>query len=243
MKAARAAPLVLAALIAGVSWQAALSQTAAVKRNAEGFPAPDRPVADIVSPIWADEAERDRRLETEQVFGLLDIKAGMTVADIGAGSGYYVVRLSPVVGPKGNVLAEDIMPDYLRDLQKRVTDLKLTNVTVVQGTTADPKLPAASVDVAFLIHMYHEIEQPYGLAYNLAKSMKPGGKVAIEDRDARPPNHGTPPDLLKCEMEAVGYRQTGFKTLDGDLGYLAIFTAPAANRLPRPADIVPCKMK
>jgi predicted methyltransferase len=82
--------------------------------SAVAFPNPDRPVADIVSPIWHSEKERDVAGEPRQLVRLLGIKSGMTVADIGAGSGYYVVRLSPIVGPHGRVMAEDVVPEYLR---------------------------------------------------------------------------------------------------------------------------------
>ena len=74
------------------------------------FPKPDRPVANIVSPIWHDEKERDDAGEPTQLVRLLGIKAGMTVADIGAGSGYYIVRLSPIVGPRGRIIAQDVVP-------------------------------------------------------------------------------------------------------------------------------------
>src|ERR1700745_1980109 len=79
---------------------------------AAAFPKPDRPVADIVSPIWHDEKERDAAGEPRQLVRLLGIGSGMTVADIGAGSGYYVVRLSPIVGPRGRIIAEDGSPEY-----------------------------------------------------------------------------------------------------------------------------------
>ena len=80
---------------------------------AVAFPKPDRPVADIVSPIWHDEKERDDADEPGQLVRLLGIKSGMTIADIGAGSGYYVARLSPIVGSNGRVIAEDVVPEYL----------------------------------------------------------------------------------------------------------------------------------
>jgi predicted methyltransferase len=86
---------------------------------AVAFPKSDRPVADIVSPIWHDEKERDDAGEPGQLVRLLGIKSGMTVADIGAGSGYYVVRLSPIVESKGRIIAEDIVPKYLQSLRKR----------------------------------------------------------------------------------------------------------------------------
>jgi predicted methyltransferase len=88
--------------------------------RAVAFPKPDRPVADIVSPIWHSEKERDAAGEPRQLVRLLGIKSGMTVADIGAGSGYYVVRLSPIVGPHGRIIAEDVVPEYLRGLRKPI---------------------------------------------------------------------------------------------------------------------------
>src|SRR5262247_3064371 len=97
------------------------------------FPKPDRPVADIVSPIWHNEKERDAAGEARQLVRLLGIKSGMTVADIGAGSGYYVVRLSPIVGPRGRIIAEDVVPQYLRGLRRRVRDLGLRNVVISLG--------------------------------------------------------------------------------------------------------------
>src|SRR2546423_2873707 len=123
---------------------------------AVAFPKPDRPVANIVSPIWHDEKERDDAGEPSQLVRLLGIKSGMTVADIGAGSGYYVVRLSPIVGSKGRIIAEDIAPKYLHSLRKRVRNLGLQNVVIRLGEPHDPKLPTGSVDIAILVHMYQE---------------------------------------------------------------------------------------
>jgi hypothetical protein len=111
---------------------------------AVAFPNPDRPVANIVSPIWNDEKKRDRAGEPRQLVRLLGIKSGMTVADIGAGSGYYVVRLSPIVGPQGRIIAEDVVPEYLRGLRRRVRDLGLQNVIISLGEPHDPRLPAAA---------------------------------------------------------------------------------------------------
>ena len=108
---------------------------------AVAFPNPERPVADIVSPIWHNEKERDVAGEPRQLVRLLGIKSGMTVADIGAGSGYYVVRLSPIVGRHGRVIAEDVVPEYLRGLRRRVRDLGLQNVAIGLGEPHDPRLP------------------------------------------------------------------------------------------------------
>jgi predicted methyltransferase len=208
---------------------------------AGAFPKPDRPVADIVSPIWHDEKERDDAGEPGQLVRLLGIKSGMTVADIGAGSGYYVVRLSPIVGPNGRVIAEDVVPDYLQSLRKRVRDLGLQNVMINPGEPHDPKLPAASVDVAILVHMYHEIAQPYALLYNLVPALKPGARVGIVDAYGPTSKHGTPPDLLHCELAAVGYRQISLDRLKGSDAYLAIFAPPSVASRTRPEALVACK--
>ena len=206
---------------------------------AAAFPAPYRPVASIISPIWASEDERRSADETGQVFGLLGIKPGMRVADVGAGSGYYTMLLARAVGPQGEVFAQDIKPNYLAALQKRVLKAKLTNVKVGLGEEHDPRLPARALDAAVLIHMYHEIGQPYALLFNLAAAMKPESLVGIVDLDRPTDEHGTPPDLLRCELAAVGYREAGFYQLKGGVGYLAIFKPPM--QAPSPSAIVPCR--
>jgi predicted methyltransferase len=233
--------LLIACAPAGQTADAQAPKADAVRRDASGFPLPYRPVAEIVTDTWSNEADRDKAQETEQVFAAAGVRPGMTVADIGAGSGYYVTRLSRAVGPQGRVYGEDIIPEYLKGLQQRVERMKLANVTTVLGTADDPKLPKAALDVVFLVHMYHEIERPYGLLHRLAGSFKPGGRLAITDADRRPENHGTPPALLKCELAAVGYRQVSVQTLKGDVGYLAIFEPPSPERLPDPRTIIPCR--
>ncbi len=190
---------------------------------ANAFPAPSRPVATIISPMWHDEDERDAAKEVSQLIDGMGIKAGITVADIGAGNGYYTVRLSPLVGENGRILAQDVMPKYLAGLLKRVRDLKLGNVTVGLGEPHDPRLPPQSLDAAIMIHMYHEIAQPFAFMANLKPALKPGAKVGIIDANRRTASHGTPPDLLRCEMEAMNYAQISFKPLKGTEGYLAIF--------------------
>jgi len=203
------------------------------------FPKPSRPVASIISDRWSNEDTREHAGEATSVMQLLDIRPGMAVADIGAGSGYYTVRLSRRVGATGRVLAEDIMPDYLAGLQRRVTTEGLRNVTVALGEAHDPRLPPASVDVALLVHMYHEIDQPFGLLVNLLAALRPGARVAILDAKRPTLQHGTPPDLLQCELRAAGYRQVGFHPLENGATYLAVFTPPAQP--PRPDSIVPCQ--
>jgi SAM-dependent methyltransferase len=208
---------------------------------AVAFPKPDRPVADIVSPIWHDEKERDNAGEPTQLVRLLGIKSGMTVADIGAGSGYYVVRLSPIVGPRGRIIAEDVVPKYLQGLQSRVRDLGLQNVIIGLGEPHDPRLPADSLDIAILVHMYHEIAQPYALLYNLVPALKSGARVGIVDAFKPISEHGTPPSLLRCELAAVGYHEISLDRLTGSDAYLAIFAPPSVASRTRPEAMVACK--
>jgi SAM-dependent methyltransferase len=210
---------------------------------AVAFPKPNRPVADIVSPIWHDEKERDDADEPGQLVRLLGIKSGMTVADIGAGSGYYVARLSPIVGSNGRVIAEDVVPEYLRGLRNRVRDLGLQNVAISLGEPHDPRLPAGSVDIAILVHMYHEIAQPYALLYNLVPALKPDARVGVVDAFGPTSKHGTPPSLLHCELAAVGYREISFERFTGSDAYLAIFAPPSVASRTRPEAIVTCKAR
>jgi SAM-dependent methyltransferase len=205
------------------------------------FPAPGRPVAGIVTDIWHDEPSRDRAGEAERVMNLLGVKAGLDVADIGAGSGYYTVRLARRVGPTGHVFAEDVVPEYLERLARRVASEDLAgSVTVVRGDPHDPRLSPGSVDLALLVHMYHEVQQPYGLLWNLRPALRPGAHVGVIDARKQTEVHGTPPDLLRCELAAVGYRQTAFYNLQ-ESTYLAVFTPPSPGSGPAsPAAIRPC---
>jgi predicted methyltransferase len=207
------------------------------------FPKPDRPVAEIVSSVWNHPARRDEADETGQLVRALGIKAGMTIGDIGAGAGYHTTRLSPVVGPTGRIIAQDIQPDYLRDLARTVRGKGLSNVTLAVGEPHDPRLAPASLDLALMSHMYHEIEQPYAFLYNLVPALKPGARVAITDLDRATNQHGTPRELLRCELAAIGYRQLSVQTLQGDIGYLAVFAPPSDAERPQPQEIKPCRSR
>lgn len=202
------------------------------------FPAPARAVSSIVSASWSDEASREDDREAATVLRLAGVRAGMAVADVGAGEGYYTLRLSPAVGARGQVFAEDIVPAYTARLARRVREARLGNVRIVPGAPDDARLPPASIDRAFLIHMYHEIAQPYALMWRLHASLKPGGMVAIVDANRGTGDHGTPPKLLACEMASVGYRETSFTPDIGAGGYLALFV-PVAR--PEVAAIKPCR--
>jgi len=198
----------------------------AAAQDTAAYPRPDRPVARIVAPSWTGEATRDDAGEFARVAELLGIRRGMRVADIGAGSGYYVARLAPLVGPEGRVYANDIVPRYLAQLRERVTRERLGNVSVIEGTPGDPKLPAASVQVALMIHMYHEIEDPFGLLARLVPAMADDGLLGILDMEFPTAQHGTPPPLLRCELAAAGWTFVALHET-GASEYVATFAPPA----------------
>jgi ubiquinone/menaquinone biosynthesis C-methylase UbiE len=202
------------------------------------FPKAARPVAPIVSSRWSDEESRDRLKEADQVMDLAGIRPGMTVADIGAGEGYYTIRLSSRVGEKGRVLAQDIVPDVRDALAARVTRERLDNVSVKLGKPDKPGLPPNSFDRILLIHMYHEISDPYAFLWHLRPALARGGQVIVVDGDRPTENHGTPSQLLQCEFAAVGYRMASFQRTAFAGGYFVAFEAIGDR--PAPANIRAC---
>src|SRR3954469_8175475 len=157
------------------------------------FPAAHRDVAPTVSDTFSTEDARDRVGEAEQVMELAGVKPGMSVADVGAGEGYYTVRLARVVGARGRVLAEDIVPQVRDALSERVQREQLDNVAVKLGTPDDPMLPAQSFDRVFLVHMYHEVQSPYAFLWHAREGLKPGGELVLVDANRPVKQHGTPP--------------------------------------------------
>ena len=203
------------------------------------FPKPDRPVSGLGSNQFSTEDARDQRGEAESVMRLAVIRPGMAVADIGAGEGYYTIRLAEKVGAKGRVLAEDIDRPVLDRLGDRVVRERLDNVSIKLGTPDDPSLPADSFDRIFMVHMYHEIQEPYAFLWNLWPSLKPGGQVVVVDVDRATDQHGIPPLLLSCELEATGFRLVSFKDAPELQGYYAQFER--GSKRPEPGQIQACK--
>lgn len=203
------------------------------------FPAADRPVAPITASRWSTEEARDRVNESGTVMDRAGIQPGMTVADIGAGEGYYTIRLAQRVGEKGRVLAEDIVPEVRDALAARVTREQLDNVSVRLGEPADPKLPEHSFDRIFMVHMYHEIAQPYEFLWRMRPSLGVRGRVVVVDAERPTRNHGTPIALLRCEFAAVGYKMVENTPLPAVDGYIAQFEATGER--PQPEMIKPCK--
>jgi ubiquinone/menaquinone biosynthesis C-methylase UbiE len=168
---------------------------------------------------------RDDRLQIQRVMDLLGIQAGSSVADIGAGSGWFSVRAAARVGAKGVVYAEDINPEAVKYIDDRTQKEKLSNIKTVLGTPDDPKLPSDSIDAVLLLKVYHEVAHPKMVMTNLKASLRPGAKVGIIDRNGNGTNHGLNSDVVKREMSEAGFRLLSsydFTKADGQ-DYFLIF--------------------
>ena len=225
--------VVALAILALTACQAAPEQSS--------FPKAGRDVAPIVGQSFSTEDARDRLGEAEEVMRLAEIAPGMSVADIGAGEGYYTVRLAPIVGRRGRVLAEDIVPQTRDQLAQRVQREGLDNVAVKLGTPADPMLPPGSFDRILLVHMYHEVAEPYEFLWNLRGGLKPHGLVIVVDSSRPVKRHGMPPRQLMCEFAALGLAPVKTSRLSGGDAYFAAFRI--ARPRPEPGAIKPCLIK
>ena len=170
---------------------------------------------------------RDEWQKPEEVIRALELKPGDRVADLGAGSGYFTFRLARAVGPDGKVYAVDIDPDMIGLLSERAKEAKAQNVEVVAAKPDDPGLAAQSVDLIFNCDAYHHIDNRVAYFSNVAKTLRPGGRIAIVDFNGsgwaiRASGHYTPEALVKKEMAEAGYRFVG-KPLELEKQYLLIF--------------------
>ncbi len=203
------------------------------------FPAAQRDVAPIVGDTFSTEDARDRLGEAEEVMQVAGVKPGMSVADVGAGEGYYTVRLARAVGAKGRVLAEDIVPDVRDALSDRIQRESLDNVAVKLGSPDNPMLPQGSFDRVFLVHMYHEVASPYAFLWHLREGVKPDGLVVVVDANRPVAHHGIPPRQLECEFAALGMTPVKTHELTGGDAYLVAFKISAPR--PSPDKIKACK--
>lgn len=230
--------VVLAAMLAVAGCGGTDSADDGRPETSRDFPKAFRPVTALGSNEFSTEVQRDTVKEAQRVMDLANIKPGMTVADIGAGNGYYTIRLAERVGPKGRVLAQDIDRDALHRLGLRVERERLDNVSIKLGSPDDPNLPEASFDRIFLVHMYHEVSEPYAFLWRLRPALRPDGKVIVVDKDRPTDHNGIPPALLFCEFSAVGFRLVQFIRKPELQGYYAEFEA--AGERPEPNAIMPC---
>jgi SAM-dependent methyltransferase len=169
--------------------------------------------------------DRDRKLQIDRVMDLLDIGPGKSVADVGAGSGWFTVRAAARVGATGNVYAEDINPAAIDYIKRRTVKEKLGNIHTVLGTVDDPGLPDGSMDAMLIMKTYHEFAKPIPLMIKLRKALRPGAKVGIIDRNGDGTDHGIMAEIVEREMAKAGFRRLAkydFTKADGQ-DYFLIF--------------------
>jgi len=173
-----------------------------------------------------DSPGRERRLQIDRVMDLLGISAGKTVADIGAGSGWFTVRAAKRVTASGVVYAVDINPEAARYIERRADQEHLSNVKTILSQPDDPQLPANSIDAVLLLKTYHEVEKPVALLRNLRPALRPGARVGVIDRNGNGENHGVSSKVVIREAAEAGYSLAGrYDFVKDGMDYFLVFTA------------------
>ena len=169
------------------------------------------PVMGVGGAGWLERPEREDEEAPSKALDALELKPGMVVADIGAGSGYYASRMARRVGPSGRVYATDIQQGMIDLLDRRIRSEGLANVTTVLGGMDDPKLPANSIDLAIMVDVYHELQQPQIFLQRLKAAFKPGGRLVLLEFRKEDPKvpilevHKMSVAEVKQELEAEGF--------------------------------------
>lgn len=148
-----------------------------------------REIATVMGAAGADWLERNNRQQEENTalsIGKLPINAASIVADIGAGTGYYTFRIAKKV-PQGKVYAVEVQDEFIQYLNQKKKELGQQNVQVIKGTATSPNLPDASVDLAIMVDVYHELLYPHEVLQALHKTLKPGGKLLLLEYRAEDP--------------------------------------------------------
>lgn len=190
-----------------------------------------REIAHVMGPggaAWLARPERDSEERPDLTIAALDIKPGQTVADLGAGVGYYTFRVSQQVGKQGKVLAIDVEPVMLKYISTQARRDGVDNVVTVLSTPSDPNLPANSVDLLFMVDVYHELEFPLEMMLKVREALKPGGRVALIEYRAEDPkvmikavHKMSEPQIIR-ELTAAGFHhEKTIRTLP--LQHLVIF--------------------
>ena len=152
-----------------------------------------------------EDSNRERNLQIGRVMDILGIREGSTVADIGAGSGWFTVRAARRAGANGTVYAVEINREYLNHIERRARRENLPNIRTVLGREDDPSLPAASVDAVLILKTYHEFAEPVRVMRRLRPALREGARVGIIDRNGSGDDHGIDREVVVREMERAGY--------------------------------------
>ncbi len=160
---------------------------------------------------WLERSERVSEEEPDKALDALGNLTGLTVADVGAGSGYFTVRLAGRVGANGRVYANDLQPEMLKMLAARLTRENVHNVTLVQGAIDDPGLPSELVDVVLMVDVYHEFSEPQKMLRAIRRALKPDGRLVLLEYRKEDPEvpirfeHKMSVAEAKIELEAEGF--------------------------------------
>jgi len=173
-----------------------------------------------------DSPGRDERLQINRVMDILGVAQGKSVADIGAGSGWFSVRAARRVGNSGVVYAVDINPEAVHYVEQRAQREQLQNIKTILSTPDDPRLPSGSVDSVLLLKTYHEVAEPVALLSNLRAALRPGARVGIIDRNGDGEDHGVGKEVVIREAGQAGYRLTAqYDFVKGDkMDYFLVLT-------------------
>ena len=160
---------------------------------------------------WLDRPEREREEQPQKAIAALHLTPGMNVGEVGAGTGYYALRIARLIQPGGSYFANDIQPGMLQRLQERARTQHIGNIVTVEGSQTDAHLPRASLDYILMVDVYHELSQPQKMLRNIAPALKPNGKlVLLEFRKEDPnvpirPEHEMTVKDVNAELTAEGY--------------------------------------
>jgi predicted methyltransferase len=167
------------------------------------------------------ESLRERWQNVDQIFAAMGVRDGATVADVGAGDGFFTSRLSRAVGARGRVFAVDIDDKALERLRRRLQDERVQNVTVIKGAPDDPRLPERTLDAALIVNAYHEMPQYQSILAALRRALKPYGRLVIvepvsESKRGRPRadqirDHEIDPEYVLQDARAAGFRIVGLQ--------------------------------
>jgi len=172
-----------------------------------------------------EEPEREKNLQIDRVMDILRISEGKTVADIGAGSGWFTVRAANRVGKKGRVFAVEINQEYINYINDRAKKTNLANINTVLGKTDDPLLPKGSADAVLILKTYHEIAEPVRFMKNLRVGLRRDALVGIIDRNGDGDDHGITKETVVEEAKRAGFtlkEEFDFVKPDG-MDYFLVF--------------------